>query len=214
MARPSTPPAERLRELNKALEKAKKLPRKTTLTARPMCELLGVSWPTLLKWCDEIPGFATSNAFTRGAQGIEWTFRPVATITAIVKHYTAVSARSAAKAKRVRNIVSGGTLDDVGEGLTIEELTKMVRLTAEVQAMKERDGQRVDAAKAAAAVTMFCSTVQQVVLRAAQEEDQTGQWPPEIRESFENATRRILLRVEQAGQDCLRSLRGNAAQSS
>jgi len=106
-------------------------------------------------------------------------------------------------------------------GFVVEQLARVIKPgrncavhCMDIPAMKERDGQRVDAAKAAAAVTMFCSTVQQGVLRAAQEEDQTGQWPPEIRESFENATRRILLRVEQAGQDCLRSLRGNAAQSS
>jgi hypothetical protein len=212
MARPATSPAERLRELSKALEKAKRLPKKTTLTAKPMCELLGVSWPTLVKWCDEIPGFATGGAFTRGAQGIEWTFRPVATVNAIIKHFEGERDKRAARAKRVRQMVGAQDLGDAGEDLSIEELSKLVRLSAELQGSKERAGQLIDAGKAAAAITMFCSTVQQAVLRAAQEEDQTGQWPPEIRESFENATRRILLRIEQAGQDCLKLLRGNAAQ--
>lgn len=211
MARPATNPATRLVQLGKALEKAKALPRRQTLTAKPMCELLGVSWPTLQGWCDDIPEFGESGVFERGARGIEWTFRPVATIKALIKHFEAERDKRAAKARQVRKIVGGQDFDDAGLDLSIEELTKVVRLAAELQQQRERSGQLVDAAKAASAITMMCSKIQQAVLRAAQEEDHAGEWPPEIRESFENATRRILLKIELAAQECLSELRGDSS---
>lgn len=208
MARPATSPAVRVAELRKALDKAKKLPRKQTLTAKPMSELLGVSWPTLQKWCDDIPGFSTSQAFVRGDRGIEWTFHPVATVNGLIKHFEAEREARAAKANKLKRIITGSDATGPGEDLSIEELAKTVQLYTQVQSMRERDGSRVDAGLAASAITTLCSEIQQAVMRSAQEEDPTGEWPAEVREAFENSMRRILLRIEQAGEKCLRTLRG------
>lgn len=192
MARPSTPPAERLRELNKALEKAKKLPRKTTLTAKPMCELLGVSWPTLLKWCDEIPGFATSNAFTRGAQGIEWTFRPVATITAIVKHYTAQVAQSKLKADRLNKTIGIKTQDKGEDALTLDEQHKALRNLSLVRDRQVLDGHLVLAADVIDKERRIFTRLLHAGLRAAQDFDPTGSLSPKEREVAENVSRAII----------------------
>jgi hypothetical protein len=212
MARPGTSPATRLKALEQALAKAQALPRRATLTSVPMAELLAVSWPTLRDWCNDIPALAAAKAFERGDRGIEWTFRPVATVKALIKHFGAERAKRAARARRVKAIVGGTAFDGADDDFSIDELGKMIRLSTDLQNAKERAGQLTDADRAASAITTLLSNIQQAVLRAAQEEDQTGQWPPEIRESFENATRRILLRIEQSGQDCLRNLRGSAAQ--
>lgn len=211
MARPATSPAARLRELAKALAKAQTMKRGETLTAFPMAELLGVSWVTLQNWCSEIEGFEASKAFERGARGIEWTFRPVATVRFLIKHFEGLRAASAKRAERHRKIAAGNDLDGAPSEMGLDELTKLIRLNTELQAIKERSGKLVDADKAATAILTYHTAMQQAVMRAAQEQDPSGTLPPELREKFENATRTILLRMEQAGQACLSELRGAAA---
>lgn len=211
MARPETSPAARIRELEKSLVKAKALPRKTTLTAKPMADLLGISHPTLVKWADEIPGFATSGTFDRGDRGIEWAFRPSAAIRFLIKHFTAERDKRTLRAQRVRKIAAGNDLDEAPAEMSLDELTKLIRLNTELQATKERSGQLIDAAKASATFIKAFTAMQQAVIRSAQEQDPASQWPPELREKFEDATRNILLRMEQAGQVCLSELRGIAA---
>lgn len=211
MARPAQNPSVWLRKLETAKIKAASLKRGETLSAKPMAEMLGISWQTLKDWCDAIPGFAESGAFDPGGNGIEWTFRPGKTIAFLVKHYEAERARSARKAKRVRKIVGASALAEVPDEYSLEELSKMLRLSVDLQDAKVKSGRLIDAAVAVSAFGQMFTSLQQSVLLAAQEQDPTGSWPPEVRESFEDATRSILLKMEQAGQDCLRALRGGAA---
>lgn len=212
MARPATSVSARIAALEIALTRASALPFGTTLSFDPMMQIVGVSRPVLRDWCNSIAGFATSGCFEAGARGIEWTFHPVATVLFLLRHFEAERGTRAARAAKVREIVGGEALAEVGDEFSIDELGKMIRLSTDLQNARERAGQLTDATVAASAVTTLLAAIQQAVLRAAQEEDQTGQWPVEIRESFENATRRILLRAKQAGEACLSSLRGSAAQ--
>lgn len=211
MARPATSPSARVAALGKAETKAAKLKRGQTLTAAPMADLLSVGWPILRGWCNDVAGFAESKAFVPGGNGIEWVFRPLVTIRFLKAHFQRELNAKTARARRVRQIIGGGALKDIPEDYTLEEMGKMIRLSTEIQSQKERQGQLVDGEGAAASFRIYHSTIQQAVLRAGQEQDPNGRWPPEIRESFENALRSVLLQVERAGTDCLKSLNGGIA---
>lgn len=180
--------------------------RGTVLTAAPMAELVGVSWPVLRDWCETIPGFDGADAFVRGGNGIEWEFKPGATIGVLTKHFTALQAAGAKRTKRMKEIVGGPALAAAPDDYSLDELAKMVKLSATVQDQLERQGKLIDAVKAADAAREFCATVQQAVLRSAQEQDPNGRWAPEVREAFENATRSVLLQVERAGREWLGAL--------
>lgn len=211
MARPATSPAARLRRLDAAKAKAAKLKRGTVLSASPMAELLGVSWPTLRDWCDDVPGFAESGVFTRGGNGVEWEFQPGRTIAFLSGHFKREQAASAKRARRVRQAVGGKALADVPDDYSLDELGKMVRLSRELREERERQGQLVEAEKVRVALRLMMSRIQSAALRAAQEQDPNGRWAPDMRESFENATHAWLLAAERAGQDVLAELNGGAA---
>jgi hypothetical protein len=213
MARPITNVSARIRSLEKALEKAALLPFGTVLSFTPMKELVGVSTPVLRGWCNDLAGFAQSGCFERGDRGLEWAFQPVATVLFLLRHFEAERERAAQQSRRVREIVGGDDLAGAPDEMSLDEIAKMIRLNTELQQSKLRDGALIDAAKAAGSFTAFCSAVQQAVLRSAQEQDPAGEWPVEMREKFEDATRTILLRVQRAAQDCVSQLRnGSAAQ--
>ena len=74
-------PQGRIKILSAAQKRAKSVFKKDeVLSARPMCEVLSVSWGTLKNWCEEIEGFEASGAFTRGGEGIKWNFKVHETI--------------------------------------------------------------------------------------------------------------------------------------
>lgn len=203
MARAATPPSARLLQLKHAKDKAAKLKRGEQLTAQPMADLLGVSWPALRKWCDEVEELTKFNAFVRGGNGVEWAFRPIQTVNALIAHFEAKQKASAKRAQRVKKIVAGNALEGAPEDLSIDELTKMVRLSREIREEQERQGELIDAAKARMAIMSFMSNIQEAALRAAQEQDPNGRWPPEIRVSFETATQNLLVAIERAGRACI-----------
>lgn len=211
MAQPANNPAARLRLIEAAKVRAKPLRRGELLASKPMAELLRVNWQTLRRWCDEIPRLAESDAFVRGGNGIEWEFKPKATIALLSAHFKAVQTEGRKQVKRIREIAAGDELAGTDQDLDLDQLTKMVRLNREIQELRVREGRLVDADEQRSAVRAMFGRMQDAVLRSAQEQDPTGQWPPEIRESFENATQSILLAMEQAGQECLASLNGGSA---
>lgn len=211
MARAPTSPAARLKRLDISLAKAASLGLGEVLSAKPMAELLGVSWNSLRDWCDSFEGFEASGCFQRGGNGVEWQFNAVATILWLRHHFTLERERAEGESRRLKQIVGGDALDVLPDTFDLDQVAKMIRVSTELQAAKVKAGQLIDAGNAASALRQCFSQMQQAVLRAAQEQDPTGQWPPEIRESFEDATRTILLRMEQAGEACLGQLRGGAA---
>lgn len=207
MARPAAGPAARLRQLELAKARAAKLKRGEMLSAQPMADLLNVRWPVLRDWCDDIPGFAEAECFVRGGNGIEWEFHPAKAIRFLISHFKREVERSASKARRLRKMAVGSAMDDAPDDMTIDEMAKMLKLATAIQEQRERQGDLVDGAKAAAAFSEFTSRIQQAVLRAGQEQDPNGRWSPEVRDSFENAMRSVLLQMERAGRDCLQAFR-------
>lgn len=211
MARSATNPAARLRDLAVAKERTKALKRGETLTAAPMADLLRVSWPVLRTWCDDVPELAQSDAFSRGGNGIEWSFDPRKTVAALSRHFGAKQEAGRKRARRIKAMVAGDALDSAGEDFDLDEIGKMLRLSRELQEAKIQQGRLVDAEKSRSAVRAMCSEMQEAVLRSAQEQDPTGRWPVDFRESFEDAVQKILLAMEQAGQKCLDRLNGGPA---
>lgn len=211
MARKATNPAARIRTLEASLAKAKLLPRGTVLTADPMAELLGLTWVALRSWCNDIPGFEAERHFVRGGNGIEWQFKPAASIKFLIRHFTAEQAKGRARAQSIRQMIGGGELDNVGEDLSLDEIDKIIRLQARLREERERQGHLVDRNLVATAVQKMVTQMQRAGLQAAREQDPTGQWPPEISESFESAVNSLILHMQQAGEECLRVMRGDAA---
>ncbi|QZP06809.1 hypothetical protein [Caenibius sp. WL] len=203
----------RLRSLEKAKERAAALKRGETMTAQPMAKFLGVSWPVLRGWCDEVEGFEQSGAFERGANGIEYTFRPRKTVDHLLKHFKTLADTAAARSRRTKRIIAGAALDAVPDDYSIDEMNKMFALSMRVQESRERQGQLVEAGSLLEMLRRVFSEMQQAALRAVQEHDPTGQWPVEVRENVENVSRSILLAQERAAQRCLRNMNGGAARS-
>lgn len=211
MAKPSTTTEPRLRQLIAARDKARKFKRGETLTASPMAELIGVSWPTLRKWCNDIPGFAESGAFVGGSNGIEYAFSPRKSLDYLVKHFEAERAAALEKTRKVRRIVGGDSIDGIPEDFDLDQISKMVRVAGQIRDERERQGQLVDAALVRQTLREMFSRMQQAGLRAAVEHDPSGQWPAHMREAFEDAINSVLLSIEAAGRDCLSTIRGGSA---
>ena len=211
MARPATSPSARLATLAKAEVKAAKLKRGQILTAAPMSELLGVRWPALRDWCNDIPGFAESKAFEPGGNGIEWSFKAVATVRFLKAHFAKEQAKRSARAKRVRQIIGGDDLANAPDDLSLDELAKMVRLSTDFQEARVRSGKLVDVDRLEPQLRNCFSEMQQAGMRCVQQMDPTGSWLPETRTIVENVTRSILLAQQRAAEDCLAGLNGGTA---
>jgi hypothetical protein len=211
MAKAGNSLAARLRNLESALERAKKVKRGAVMSAEPMRELLRVSWPTLRQWCRDIPGFAESGAFVGGGNGVDYEFKPVATVKFLLKHFRAEQDARLAKAREVRRLVGAEQLAGLPDDIDIDELRKVVQLQGQLIEARVKAGELVDAEKVRNALAGLFTKMQQAGVKAASEQDPTGQWPPEIRESFDDAVSNVLVTMGRAGEEALRSLRGRTA---
>ncbi len=211
MARPVTSPSARLRLLTASLAKAKALKRGTVLNAKPMCELLGVSWPVLREWCDDLPGFAESGAFTAGGNGIEWTFKPVATVNFLIRHFEGVKKAQIATAQQVRRAIAGDGLADAPAEMSLDEIAKALKVAAAMREERERQGQLIEVAKVATLADGMITRLQQAAIQAGREYDPTGQWPVEYSEMWQRAIENVALAAGQAGAGFLSGLNGGDA---
>lgn len=213
MARTATSPAARLERLKKSLSKAQafaKTNRGATLTAKPMSEMLGVSWPVLRDWCDGIPDFE-EKCFTRGANGIEWAFKPVATVRFLIKHFEAEQAKRLEKAKQVRRAVGGSALDHVPEDMDLDQIGKLIKLGRELREEQVLQGQLVRRADVANLLAKTFSDMLQAGVQAGREMDPTGQWPTEYAEAWQSAIDNLILSQSATAEECLSALGGGSA---
>ena len=136
-------------------------------------------------------------------------FRPVKTIDFLAGHFRK---ESAARAKRVRKLVGADKLADVPDDFDLDQISKMVRVASQLREERERQGQLTDTDRVKHALREMFSRMQKAGLQAAQQQDPSGHWPAEVRESFDDAINTVLLSMETAGRDCLRAIRGDASQ--
>lgn len=199
----------RLRSLDKALAKAKKLNGRK-ISFEPMLEVLGVSRPVLRDWCNEIPGFADSGAFVKGDKGIAWEFKPVATVRFLIKHFQAERNKRQNAAAKVRRAIGGSELEGAPADMDLAEIKRALEVRSELVRQRREEGRLVDREVAERAFNEAFSAMQQAGVQAGREQDPTGRWPVEYREAWENAMDGIMLRMEQAAASALNVIRGRA----
>lgn len=211
MTKPVANLTARIRKLRDARERAAKLKRGTVLIGEAeggMAELLGVRWVTLRGWVDDMPSLEEKGAVVRGGNGIKWQFKPVKTIDLLLAHFEREQNASAAKAKRVRQIALGPGADLVDEGLSLDDMAKVLKLSMQFQEQRERQRELVDAKQVQTSLQVLFAQMQQAGMRATQEADPNGRWSPEIRSIVEDVARSILLNQERAARKCLATLAG------
>ena len=137
MARSKTSVSARLNRLIKAKERIFALPRGELLKAKPMAKALGISWPILLGWCDDIDGFEQSGAFERGAQGMDYQFCPVRTVWFLIEHFEAMRAEFSGKTQEEAT-KAGITLEEGDGAESWEEVRGRTNLSITVTQAQER----------------------------------------------------------------------------
>ena len=172
--------AERLEKTDKP--KAQKLSRKK-LSAEPMAQLLGVSWPTLRKWTRDIPGFEASKAFSGGERGMAYQFWPVGTVNFLIKHFRREAQKRSAATKKVREVIGTDVLGEEDNGMSLDDMQKAIRVRAAMIDQQVREGRLMDAGVVCDAATA---------------------------EKFENAVESIMVKIQSAGAKCLDELRGSS----
>jgi hypothetical protein len=171
-----------------------------------MAKLLGVNWTTLRDWCRDFDGFAESGVFQAGDKGVNYTFEPRATVLWLTRHFEAKQVAAAQKSKRLGEITGTAEMVAPGEELSLAEMDKVLSITTRLRVERTEQQRLTDAQRALAGFREYHSTIQQAAMRAAQEQDPEGRWPPEIRESLEDAMQSVLLSLEQAGRQCAAAL--------
>lgn len=214
MAGKTASPAVRLRKLKAALPKAQAAGKGgKRLSAEPMREMLGVSWPVLREWCNDIPGFEESQAFTRGGNGIEWSFKPVATVRFLINHFEQVEKAKREEAKRVRKIIAGDTLDEAPEEYDLDQLQKMLRLSRELREERLHWGKLVEAERVTNLLRAMFGKMQATASKSLSAQDPTNRLAPEHREMLEDAFANVLETMLVEGEKVLGKLSGGASQS-
>lgn len=190
MARPSTSPAARIRRLEAAQERARKLRSGTVLSAKPMAELLGVGWPVLRDWCDDVPALANSDAFTRGGNGVEWEFKAQRTVTLLLKHFRAEQDAQGRRSRALTKAV-GVTLPDADADVSLAEVRDRVNLTMTLTGAMERQGQYVLASTVATFLAGFCQHVVDGIMGVRTKVDPNGNLPPAVRREVDKYLRSV-----------------------
>lgn len=194
MARPGASLNTRIAKLQAALDRAKKLKRGTVLAARPMAELLGVSWVTLREWCDEFSELETSGAVMRGGNGIEWSFAPARTISVILKM---LDKRLAGQAKKSREITSaiGVAMPTAEEASSISETKDLVNLTLAVVAAAEKQRRYTPTEEMIEFVDRYNQRVVDGIMGVRTRVDPNGNLPPHVRAAMDNYLRMVATEV-------------------
>lgn len=211
MARPATSPAVRIKALEAAKQRAKTLKRGEHLSAMPMAQLIGVSWPTLRDWCRDIPALVEKGAFEGGGNGIEYSFNPRKTIDVLIAHFTAERDARRKRASRIRKIVTGSDAPETVEDFDLDEMRKMLGLSNSLQDAKVKSNELVRRDVVSDLLRQVFTSMQQAGVKVIQQADPTGQMLPETRSIVEDVVRSLLLAQERAAQECLRGLNGGAA---
>lgn len=193
MAAPKSSLTGRLQKLEIAQARADKVKRGERLSAKPMAEMLGVTWNSLKEWCNEIGKLEASGAVVRGGNGVEWSFEPKRTIKILIDHFKGVQARQAAKSREVAASV-GVTLPQ-GEAPSLAETKDMVNLTLSVTKAAEEQGRYVLADEMVRFVTGYNQEVVDAILGVRTSVDPNGNLPAHVRSAIDDHLRKVATAV-------------------
>lgn len=200
-----------------ALEAAKRrvdgLPDEGKMSSKPMSDLLGVSWPTLRKWCDSFQSFSGSGAFIRGGNGIEWEFDPRATVDALLAHAHSEMAKRQDRNRRVVESV-GIHMDPIeASQIDIVDLKKQVDLTIAIQEQKMRMGGYTPSPKVSEFIRGYNQAAIGAVLGTETTIDPTGILPPHLRAAMNEELRRVAVNLNQRCTEFIRSFGAGPVES-
>lgn len=194
----------RLRSLEKVKERCKGLKRGETLTAQPMAKFLGVSWPVLRGWCDEIEGFEQSGAFERGANGIEYTFRPRKVVDRLIRHFAAL-VESDTKKRSALTKAAGIKVSDQDEPPSLQETKDLVNLTITVVQASEKQKLYVLAEDMAEFIAGYNEAVLNGILGIRTKIDPNGNLPPKIRQQIDEYVRSVAAAAHASAEKFVRT---------
>ncbi len=195
----------RIEALEAAKRRIEALDECEKMSSRPMSDLLGVTWPSLRKWCDSFQSFSDSGAFVRGGNGIEWEFDPQATVDALLAHFRGEMAQRQDRNRRV--VESAGIhMDSVEAGqIDIAELKKQVDLTIAIQEQKMRMGGYTPSPKVSEFIRGYNQAAIGAVLGTETTIDPTGILPPNIRAAMNEELRKVAVTLNQRCTEFIRS---------
>lgn len=197
MARSKASLSARLRKLRAARQRIFSLPLGQTLTATPMAKLLGVSWPTLRDWCNEIEGFDQSGAFEAGAEGVEYQFCPVRTVWFLIDYMERESAEQADKNRGLQES-AGMTLPDGEDDVTFEEARGLVNMTVTMVSAKREAGEYTPTREWSAFLEGYNQRVVNGILGVSTRVDPNGALPPAVRRQMDSELRDLAATVHQS----------------
>lgn len=201
----------RIASLERALARAKELPKGETLEAKPMTELLGISWNALKEWCDAIPEFDGKGCFVRGGQGIAWEFQPVKTIETLLSHFNGERARRTDRNRQVAKQVGLESNDPAP--IDLGELSKTVDLTLKLTDAKEKQKGYIPAALFADFMIKYNTAAVQGVLGVKVQVDPTGSLPPEISKQIDEKLRGVAAAMHKVCEDCIKDFDARLVES-
>lgn len=202
----------RLRKLETALERAKKLARGTVLDAQPMAQLLGFSWVTLREWVDDHPQLEQPKLMVRGGQGVNWEFKPVAFTTALIKIFKA-EAEQRREHNRSFQRKAGLKLPEAESAASFEEAKGLVQLTLTVVAATERQGGYTETEKVTAFLEGYNQQVVNGILGVKTQVDPNGNLPPHLREAVDGYLRSVATGVHELASKFIEEHRAGLQQA-
>jgi hypothetical protein len=196
MARPVTTQTARLKSLGAARDRAKKLKRGAVVDAATFADLIGLRWSTVREWFDRIDGFEESGCFVRGGNGVEWQIKALKAIDFIIAHYRAEEDRRREKNQKLRQ-KTGVTLPEAEAGATFEETRGLVKLTIDVVAAKEKQGEYTPTGEMIVFIDGLYQTIVNGILGTRTKVDPNGNLPAHVRAKIDDHLRALATGVHQ-----------------
>jgi hypothetical protein len=207
----ATHPAARADWLERhALPKAKKLGN-DPIKFMPMADLIGVSRNTFKKWLrEEVAGIGESGVYQGGEQGVPYAFKPLATVEFIIKHFRSLAAERAETTRQMVQTIAG---EDAGEApaMSLLEIRQALDVKERMNKLRLQQGELVKRDTVEQAIAAMIDEMTNAQITAQQEQDPTGQWPPEMAQAFREAQETIMLGMQKAGERCIQRLRARPA---
>lgn len=193
MAAPKSSLTGRLQKLEAAQARADKVKRGTRYSAKPMAEMLGVTWTSLKDWCEEIAKLESSGAVVRGGNGVEWSFEPKRTVRILIEHFKGAQDRQAKKSREIA--ASVGVTLPTGEAPSLAETKDLVNLTLSVSKAAEDQGRYVLADEMIRFLIGYNQRVVDAILGVRTQVDPNGNLPAQVRSGMDNYLRQVATSV-------------------
>lgn len=203
MAAPKSSLTGRLQKLEAAQARADKVKRGTRLSAKPMAELLGVTWTSLKDWCDEIAKLESSGAVVRGGNGVEWSFEPKRTVKILIDHFRRLEAKEEKESREVIASVGARASGNPGNLTTIK--TK-VDLTITLANARYKQGEFAKVARFNRVQRRLFEAWARGVLSTRTAIDPTGTLPPHVARAIDEYSLRQIASGQMALEEELEKL--------